>query len=116
MPLIFRPGRLEDAQACGAICYEAFKSIAEQHNFSPDFPSPEMAVGLLQSILSQEGVYSVVAEIDGRIVGSNFLWEWAFIAGVGPITIHPSAQNGSIGRRLMEQVLERARDRHFVGA
>ena len=102
-------------KACGTIFYEAFKLIAEQHNFPVDFPAPEAAVGILTMILSRDDVYSVVAEAEGRIVGSNFLWESDSIAGVGPITIHPSAQNGSIGRRLMERVLERAGTKRFAG-
>jgi GNAT superfamily N-acetyltransferase len=115
MHATFRPGRPEDAQACATIFYEAFKLIAEQHNFPVDFPVPEAAVGILTMILSRDDVYSVVAEAEGRIVGSNFLWESDSIAGVGPITIDPSAQNGSLGRRLMEGVLERARTKRFAG-
>lgn len=115
MNLIFRPGRVDDAQDCGIICYEAFKTIALGHNFPPDLPSADMAVGFLRMALSRGDVYSVVAERDGRVVGSNFLWEGDSIAGVGPITVHPAFQNGSIGRRLMEQVLERAQSRKFVG-
>ena len=72
--LMLRAGRSEDAEDCGSICYGAFKAIAEGHNFPPDFPSPEIAGGLLASLLSREDVYSVVAEADGRVVGSNFLW------------------------------------------
>jgi GNAT superfamily N-acetyltransferase len=113
--LTLRAGRLEDAEDCGSICYEAFKAIADQHNFPPDFPSSEIAVGLLTSVLSRDDVYSVVAEADGRVVGSNFLWESGAIAGVGPITIDPSAQNAAVGRRLMEEVLRRARDRGIAG-
>ncbi len=75
MEVIFRPGTVDDAKACGAICYEAFKVIAEQHNFPADFPSTEVAAGLLTMVLSRKDVYSVVAERDGRVVGSNFLWE-----------------------------------------
>ncbi|HSE60643.1 MAG TPA: GNAT family N-acetyltransferase [Nitrospiraceae bacterium] len=115
MQVRFRSGTAEDAQSCGIICFESFKAIAEQHNFPPDFPSPDIAVGLLHSVMSRADVYSVIAEIDGRIVGSNFLWENAAIAGVGPITVHPSAQNGSIGRRLMEHVLSRAHTQRFAG-
>lgn len=111
----FRSGTADDAAACGTICYEAFKSIAEQHNFPPDFPSPAEAVGLLSMILARPDVYSVVAETDGRVIGSNFLWEGDTIAGVGPITVIPLAQNGSVGRRLMEQVLERTEARRHVG-
>jgi GNAT superfamily N-acetyltransferase len=113
--LRLRAGRSEDADACGSICYGAFRAIAEGHNFPPDFPSPEVAGGLLASMLSREDVYSVVAEADGRVVGSNFLWENGTIAGVGPITIDPDAQNAAVGRMLMEDVLRRAKERNIAG-
>ena len=115
MQTTFRAGTVDDAKACGAICYEAFRAIAEQHNFPPDFPSPDIAVDLLSMVLSRKDVYSVVAEQDRRVVGSNFLWEGDTIAGVGPITVLPAVQNGSIGRQLMEHVLDRAHAQRFVG-
>ena len=113
--LTLRAGRSEDAEDCGSICYEAFKAIADQHSFPPDFPSSEVAGGLLMSLLSRDDIYSVVAEADGRVVGSNLLWENGTIAGVGPITIDPAAQNVAVGRRLMEDVLQRARERGLAG-
>jgi hypothetical protein len=67
------------------------------------------------SLLSRNDVYSVVAEVDRRVVGSNFLWENGTIAGVGPITIDPAAQNIAVGRRLMEDVLRRAQERNMAG-
>ena len=36
---MLRAGMPEDASACGTICFEAFKSISEKHNFPPDFPA-----------------------------------------------------------------------------
>ena len=113
--LTLRAGRPEDAEDCGSICYGAFKTIADQHNFPLDFPSSEITGGLLTSLLSRDDLYSVVAEVDGRVVGSNFLWENGTIAGVGPITIDPAAQNIAVGRRLMEDVLRRAEERNIVG-
>jgi GNAT superfamily N-acetyltransferase len=110
MNLFMRPGKPEDANACGAICYKAFKAIADEHHFPPDFPDTEMAVGLMNYAFSSSGVYSVVAEGNGQIVGSNFLWENGFIGGVGPITVDPACQNTAVGRKLMEQVLHRAED------
>jgi predicted N-acetyltransferase YhbS len=115
MDATLRPGRSEDANTCGAICYEAFKAIASQHNFPPDFPSRQVAVELLSMLLSHPGFYAVVAEADGRIVGSNFLDERSTIAGVGPITVDPSVQNSGIGRRLMEALLDRAAQRRLPG-
>ena len=113
--LTLRAGRLEDADACGSICYEAFKAIADQHNFPPDFPSPEVSSGLITSLLRRGDIYSVVAEVDRRVVGSNFLWENGAIGGVGPITVDPATQNVAVGRRLMEDILRRARERRIAG-
>ena len=113
MNVMLRPGRLDDAETCGQICYEAFKAIAEQHNFPPDFPTPEVAAGLLSLLFSRSDIYSVVAEVDGQVVGSNFLWKNAMIAGVGPITIDPAVQNRAVGRRLMEDVMSAAHEGRF---
>lgn len=110
-----RPGTPADADACARICYDAFTGIARQHNFPPDFPSIEVAVGLMQYLLSQPQFYGVVAEVDGRIVGSNFLDERSSIAGLGPITVDPSGQNRRVGRQLMDAALERARQRKVPG-
>jgi predicted N-acetyltransferase YhbS len=115
MNLIMRPGKPEDARECGAICYKAFKAIADEHHFPPDFPDTETAVGLMNFIFSGSGAYSVVAEANGQIVGSNFLWENGFIGGVGPITVDPACQNAAVGRKLMEQVLHRAEDVKLAG-
>jgi predicted N-acetyltransferase YhbS len=110
-----RPGSREDAPACGLICFEAFKAISSQHNFPWDFPSVEMATGIVTAILSTPGFYSVIAELDGKIVGSNFLDERGLISGVGPITVDPAVQNQAIGRHLMRAVIERSAKRGFAG-
>lgn len=115
MQIALRPGAAEDANACGEICYDAFRSLANRHGFPPDFPSAEAAEDVMSMLLGHPGFYAVVAEVDGRIVGSNFLDERSSIAGVGPITIDPRVQNQQIGRRLMVDVLERAERRGFPG-
>src|ERR1700732_2207695 len=115
MTITLRPGRPDDAQRGGLICYEAFKAIAEQHRFPPDFPSPEVAIGLLSSLLKRPDIYSVAAEIDGHLAGTNFLCENATIAGVGPITVDPRIQNSQTGKQLMNNVLARAREQRFPG-
>ena len=115
MDVCLRTGRPTDVPTCGSICYEAFKAIADQHNFPHDFPTPAVAIGLFSQLLSRGDLYSVVAEVDGGIVGSNFLWENGVIAGVGPITVKPDVQNRAVGTRLMEAVMQRARGRRFAG-
>ena len=72
MSVILRQGTPADAAACGVICFEAFKSIASEHNFPWDFPSAEIATGGIKMLLAHPGVYAVVAERDGKVVGSTF--------------------------------------------
>jgi GNAT superfamily N-acetyltransferase len=110
-----RRARPEDAAVCGPICYEAFRKINTDHNFPPDVPSAEVGVGILTSTFSHSGFYCVVAEADGRVIGSNCLDERGPIAGVGPITVDPNAQNRGAGRTLMDAVMDRARERNFAG-
>lgn len=110
-----RRAQPEDAQPCGEICFAAFSAINGAHGFSCDFPSPEAAVGALSMIFSTPGCYGVVAELGGRIVGSNALDERAIVAGIGPITVDPSVQNLGVGRKLMEAVMNRAKESGAAG-
>jgi hypothetical protein len=53
------------------------------------------------AMLATPGFYCVVAELDGKIVGSNFLDERDPISGVGPpISVDPAVQNQTIGRQF----------------
>ncbi len=115
MKLTLRPATTDDAENCGRICYAAFKAIAEQHNFPTDIPSPEIAIERLARQLAHPGYYAVVAELDGRVVGSNFLDERSTVAFIGPTTVDPAVQNRTIGRQLMQNTLDRAAERHFPG-
>jgi GNAT superfamily N-acetyltransferase len=113
--VMLRPGETADATACGRICYEAFKALADWHGFPPDFPSAGAASGLLAMLFGHPGFHSVVAERDGEIAGSNFLDERSAVFGVGPISVDPAMQRGGIGRLLMEHVLDRAQQRGATG-
>ncbi|SRR5579883_43532 len=104
-----------DAAVCGPICYRAFQKINREHNFPPDVPDPAIGVRLLAMMFSHPSFYCVVAEQDGRVIGSNCLDERSIIAGVGPITVEPEAQNSGAGRALMRAVLDRARERSNPG-
>jgi GNAT superfamily N-acetyltransferase len=113
--IVLRRGQNEDAEILGTICYNAFKAIADQHNFPHDFPSREAGIALITMLLGRTDAYSVVAEdSNGRPVGSNFLWIGDAVAGVGPITVDPEVQNLKIGRALMEDVLKYADEKNFL--
>lgn len=115
MAVSFRRGNPSDGPAVGDICYRAFQVLSEQHGFVPDFPDSDSAAGLLSMLIGHNGFFDIVAEVDGKIVGSNFLDERNPIAGVGPITVDPSRQNDGVGRTLMQLVMERSAERRFAG-
>jgi len=47
------------------------------------------------------------AEVDGRLVGSNFATRWGSFGFFGPLTLDPALWGRSVAGRLMEPVVER---------
>lgn len=113
--IVIRAATPQDAPVCGQICYKAFAAINAAHGFPCELPGPEDAIGLLSMMFSNPGFYGVVAESNGRIVGSNVLDERSVVRGIGPITIDPDAQNLGVGRKLMQAVIDRANERKAPG-
>jgi GNAT superfamily N-acetyltransferase len=113
--LVVRRATPADAEVCGRICYEAFGSLSTRHNFPSDFPAPEIPMAVLSTMFSHPGFFCVVAELNGKLIGSNCLDERTPIAGVGPITVDPAEQNREAGRQLMQAVMARAAERKFAG-
>src|SRR5437879_2681766 len=110
MPITLRAATPGDVEPCGRIVFDAFHGIATRHNFPLDFPNVEHATGLIAMLIQSPAEFGVVAEQDGRIVGSNFLLEADAIRGVGPISVDPTLQGSGVGRLLMTAVIERGRD------
>ncbi len=110
-----RRAQPSDAEVAGRICYEAFTKLNQHHNFPPDFPSPQVAAGVLSRIFANPRFFCVVAEQGGQILGSNCMDERSQIAGIGPITVDPAGQNSGVGRLLMKAVMDRAAEQRFAG-
>jgi predicted N-acetyltransferase YhbS len=114
-PIAIRRASPAEAEVCGRICFEAFGSLAAHHNFSSDFPLPDVPIAILSMMFSHPSFFCVVAEQGGRVIGSNCLDERTPIAGVGPITIDPVVQNKNVGRLLMQAVMARSNEQKFAG-
>ena len=99
--------------ACGRICFEAFRAVAEAHGFPRDWDSAEEATRRLAASLSLPQTHAVVAEEDGRVVGSNFTHDRRPVAGIGPITVDPSVQSVGIGMLLMREAMGWCRGQGF---
>lgn len=62
-------------------------------------------------LVSRSDFYSVVALLDGQVVGSNFLSLSDPVAGIGPVTVEPCHQGKDIGLALMQDVVDQGRRR-----
>jgi predicted N-acetyltransferase YhbS len=105
----------EDAGACGRIFFDAFESLATHHAFPIEPGTPEFTDFQMRSMLATDGIYGLVAERDGEIVGSAFQDERGAIVGVGPVSVDPAAHDARVGRALMEALLRRSRERAVAG-
>jgi GNAT superfamily N-acetyltransferase len=110
-----REATTADAESCGRIFYDAFESIAVRHNFPIEAGSPEFARYKAGELLANDGFFCFVAERDGEVMGSAFVDERGDVAGIGPVTVDPAAQDTGAGRALMEAALARERARGTAG-
>jgi predicted N-acetyltransferase YhbS len=114
--LQIRPGTIDDAGTCARIMFDAFASVANRHAFPIEGGTPEALDFQLKAMLGTEGIFALVAERDGNVVGSALQDERGKIVGIGPVSVDPASQDGGIGRALMEALLRRSAERAVVGA
>jgi len=113
MSLRIRPIEQNDAEICGKIGYEAHKTISSAHGYPSELPSEEFGIALIRRLLSNPNSWGVLAERQGKMLGSIFLHKFppSPVAVIGPLTVHPSAEGG-VGKILMDAALTRARKQH----
>jgi GNAT superfamily N-acetyltransferase len=105
MPLELMPLQPGQVPELARICHDAFGDLHDRHavaRYIPDIATAEM---ILSQLAARPDYSGVVAVLDGRAVGSNFLLHADAVAGIGPITVDPAIQGRGIGRALMEWVL-----------
>jgi predicted N-acetyltransferase YhbS len=112
MNLTIRPVGQDDVESCGKIGYEAHRGVSSAHGYPSEQPSEEFGVGLIKMLVSNPNTLGVLAERDGKILGSIFLHKFppSPVAVIGPLTVHPSAEGG-VGRALMDAALRQVRER-----
>jgi len=114
LSLTIRPIEQNDVESCGKIGYEAHKTISSAHGYPCEQPSEEFGIGLIRMLLGNPNSWGVLAERQGKILGSVFLHEFppSPVAVIGPLTVHPTAEGGGIGRKLMNAAVIQAHKRN----
>jgi predicted N-acetyltransferase YhbS len=108
-----RPVEAGDVAACAEVEWAAFGAAGGQPRPGSASSRQELrrlraARRLIERLVGHPGVYGVVAERGGAIIGLCFLYEHDPIRAVGPLAVAPSAQGRGVGRALIEAVLARA--------
>ncbi|MGB7883349.1 MAG: GNAT family N-acetyltransferase [Nitrososphaeraceae archaeon] len=93
-------------------------SSAQDHFFRSrpsEQPSEEFGIGLIRSLLENPNSWGVLAERQGKTLGSIFLHKFppSPVAVIGPLTVHPSAEGGDVGRMLMDAALTQAYEQNY---
>jgi predicted N-acetyltransferase YhbS len=113
--LRLREATMDDADVCARIMFDAFESLAARHSFPIEPGTPEATEFEIKAMLGTEGIFALVAERDGDVVGSAFQDERGKITGIGPVSVDPVGQDGGVGRVLMEALLRRCDERDAAG-
>lgn len=100
-----RPAEKEDVHPCGEIMYEAFKGIAEAHNFPPVFPDADPPIRQLDMMQEAANFDGFVAEEDGAPIGSIWMSRRSPVAGISALTVDPNSQDRGVGGALMKHAM-----------
>lgn len=94
MSLVIRPIEYNDVESCGKIGYEVHKAISSAHGYPSEQPSEVFGIALIKGLLDNPNSWGVLAERQGKILGSIFLHEFppSPVAVVSPLTVHPAAE------------------------
>lgn len=109
MSLTLRPAKQEEAGKLSKICFDAFEEVGNRYGVPNDIPDQHTSDQLFEFLLGAPLFRSVVAEQDGRLIGSAFL-SLGEIGGIGPVTVATDVQNVSAGRRMMEHLIESGKE------
>jgi GNAT superfamily N-acetyltransferase len=109
MALELIPATEEHIPVLSRICHEAFSALHDRCGVDRDIPDANVGEMIISQVVKRPDYRGVVAVLDGKIVGSNFLVRADEVAGVGPITVDPALQSKGIGRVLMQWAVDEAR-------
>jgi GNAT superfamily N-acetyltransferase len=95
------------------IAYDAFQKLSERHGFPPDFPNSQSARPVFELLVQRSDYFGLVALVDKKPVGSNFVLKSDQVAAIGPLSVEPKFQAHGIGRLLMSGLIAHVSMRKF---
>ena len=89
---------IQEADRIIRLAFGTFRGIEDPENYRADamYANPRY---------NADPSASFVAELNGKILGSNFGFHWGSVGIFDPLTIHPNYWDKGIGSKLMEPVV-----------
>jgi len=95
-----REDDLDDADTILRLSFGTFMGLDDPMSFFGDSD-------FVRSRYTTDPNSAFAIEIDGNLVGSNFVTDWGSVGFFGPLSIHPTYWNKGIAKHLIIPVLER---------
>ena len=100
--VIIRPLTGSDLAEADRICRVAFGTFV-------GVPDPEQFFGdadIARTRWKADPAAALAAEVDGRLVGSNFAANWGSVGFFGPLSVAPQYWDRAVGQRLLDSTME----------
>jgi GNAT superfamily N-acetyltransferase len=90
---------LDEADRIFRVAFGTFLGVPEPERFAGD-------ADLVRTRWTADPAAVLAAELDGRLVGSNFATNWGSVGFFGPLTVAPDYWDRAIGQRLLDATME----------
>ncbi|MGA3125916.1 MAG: GNAT family N-acetyltransferase [Candidatus Korobacteraceae bacterium] len=100
-PVLIRPLHerdLERADRIFRVAFGTFLALPNPETFSDD-------ADCVRTRWLADPASALAAEVNGEIVGSNFITRWGSVGFFGPLTVHPSLWERGIAKKLLAPTL-----------
>lgn len=92
-------GDLQEADRIMRLAFGTFIGLPDPMSFAGD-------ADYIRTRYRADPSAALVAEVDGRIAGSNFALHWGSVGVFGPLTIHPDFWDKGAARLLLEETMK----------
>lgn len=97
----------DDVEGVGVVLFDAFTAASERYRYAPRFRTREEALALAWAMFRYPAMDVLVAEAEGRVVGSCGLNLRGSNGGIGPVSIDPGFHGKGTGRELLAAATDR---------
>ena len=94
-----KAGDLDEADRIMRLAFGTFLGLPDPMKFMGD-------ANYVKTRFRADPPAALAAEIDGKLVGSNFALDWGSVGIFGPLTIHPEYWNMGVARSLLDETMK----------